>query len=253
MSSLRIFYVLWAYEMRRLFLSPITYVMGFLFLSLMGFLFFLLTIDYVDAAQEVPIAEAFFSIFWLPTLIWVPLLTMRTLADDRQAGTLALLGVTQARPFSIIGAKFLSTYILYLFLWSLALSFNGLLYVYNGYLNTGGERCLSALLGGYIFIATSGFMYIAIGIFSSSLTRSQLMAGMMTFMLLFVMIVTGRILESLPLCESLRGLDLWYFFDPFEHLDDFSSGIVDSRCCILYVLFGVVSLCFSAYAIDKKD
>lgn len=250
MKTLKAIQCIWNYEMRRLLLSRMTYLMGFLFLSFMGFLFFLLVVNYIDIGHETPIAGAFFLFFWLPTLIWIPLLTMRTLAEERQQGTLPLFHLTQATPLCTILGKFLSIYLIYISFWSLTLLFNYILYAYGDYMNMGGEWNKSALYGGYSFILISSFLYVSIGILASSLTNSQLMAGMLAFIILFAVVVGGKLLSQV---SFFTHINIFYFLDPFEHLEDFTRGIIDTRCCILYLLMGGWALGIASIAIEQKN
>ena len=250
------FFILFRHELRRLLLSPSIYGVGVRFLLFMGALYFLLLAEFAETAGERPAAGAFFSIFWLPTLIIVPLLTMRTLAEERRQGTLEALFVTPASPLIVTCAKFASTYLLYLMLWALTLAFPflvaskaGTVALQSGILDT------PSLIGGYTFIGISGFMYIALGLFSSSLTKSQLAAGMLCFALLFALIIGAKALVALPLLETLGtpGIEgILSALDPFEHLNDFCRGVIDTRPCILYFACGLLSLGLTSLVLEAK-
>ncbi|MBR7106623.1 MAG: hypothetical protein IKC88_06520, partial [Opitutales bacterium] len=81
------FLILLKYQIWQMVISPSTYIAGILFLGFMGvvYLFSLIDISRMASAKA-PIAD-FLSIFWVPVLFMVPLLTMRTLADERRSGT----------------------------------------------------------------------------------------------------------------------------------------------------------------------
>jgi len=113
----------------------------------------------------------------------------------------------------------------------------------------------ASLFGGYTFIALSGILYIAIGIFTSSLTRSQLIAGMLAFSLLFFVIVGGRLLLEVPLTDFT-----WFqwvkmpleYLQTFQHLEDFSRGILDSRPFILYISNALIVLGVTSLIVEAK-
>ena len=92
------------------------------------------------------------------------------------------------------------------------------------------------LLGGYLFIAIST-MHIAAGIFASSLTRSQLVASLLSFGILFIIVLGEYAL--FPQIEVPKNMaEDWHHADylsTFRHLEDFSRGILDSRPFILYI------------------
>ncbi len=250
------FGILLYYELRRLILTPITYVVTALFLGFMAGLYFLLLIEYNEIPHELPAAGAFFSIFWLPALLIIPLLTMHSLSEERKQGSLELLFVTPARPLAVACAKFTSAYGFYLFLWACTLSFPYLCALDHDWaVLQAGLLESASLLGGFLFISVSSFMYIALGILASSLTKSQLAAGMLSFALLFILVVGAKALLSFPLLDSL-GLDRLYplieTIDPFQHLADFCRGVVDTRPMIIYPCFGIFAIGLTGLVLDAK-
>ena len=114
----------------------------------------------------------------------------------------------------------------------------------------------AAVTGSLAFIALSGFLFIAIGIFASCLTRSQLVAGMLTFTALFAAIVGGSQIESLT--DYTAQLNPWLeplanYLQVFQHLDDFSRGIIDTRPFFYYLSTGSLILCLATLVIEAKS
>jgi ABC-2 type transport system permease protein len=98
-------------------------------------------------------------------------------------------------------------------------------------------------------------LFIAIGIFTSSLTRSQLVAGMLAFTLLFIVIVGGQQLGSLN--QSGVALPGWMdatvdYLRIFSHLDDFARGVVDTRPFFYYLSSGLLLLGLATLVIEAK-
>jgi ABC-2 type transport system permease protein len=111
------------------------------------------------------------------------------------------------------------------------------------------------LIGSFLFLATSGLLFISIGIFASSVTRSQLVAGMLTFTTLFVVIIGGQQLGHIADAES--ELSSWAlaavnYLQIFEHLDDFSRGIIDTRPFFYYTSITFLLLGLSTLVIEAK-
>lgn len=144
-------------------------------------------VDISMSASDVSPLGKFLSVFWVPVLFMVPLLTMRSIAEERRMGTLATLMTTPVTAGQIVLAKFLACYFFYILLWIMTLFFPLIteLYIPNS-IRAAGLMPMSQLLTGYGFIFISGAMYIAIGIFASSLTRTTLVAGMLSFGMLFL-------------------------------------------------------------------
>lgn len=233
-------WILFTHELKRLLRQPVTYAVGSLFLALMGLLYFLMLSEY--CADNFPQAAAgtFFSVFWIPTLSTIPLLTMRSLAQERLNGTLEMMFVTQAKPIHLILAKFFSLYALYLFFWSLTLSFPySLSIVLGDVVQQAGLMDATSLMGGYLFIALISSAQIALGIFVSSLTKSQLAAGMLCFCFLFSWIVGCKALLMLPIVVNSPFQGLSQFLqqaDVFMHLKDFSHGVIDLKVGLYYLV-----------------
>ena len=118
-------------------------------------------------------------------------------------------------------------------------------------------RLLAAgsLAGGAIFVALSGLLYVAVGILASSLTRSMLVAGLLTSCGLFILVVSGGVLQLLPLenYEALSGMnDIIEYVSVFRHLENFSRGLIDTRPLFLFGSGAVLALGLTAISIESK-
>jgi ABC-2 type transport system permease protein len=239
-----------------LFISPSTYVAAVLFLSLMGFLYWAILRGMVNTPSEMLPTVQFFSVFWIPVLFVIPLLTMRSIAGERSSGTLDTLMTTPTSRAAVVLSKFAGAYLFYLLLWSITLAYPILTNeLYPQAAESGALLELAPLMGSFLFLATSGLLFIAIGIFSSSVTRSQLVAGMLSFTMLFVVIVGGQQMGNV----TNAGGDFapWIvatvnYLQIFAHLDDFSRGIIDTRPFFYYASTGFLLLGLSTLVIEAK-
>lgn len=248
---MRHFNTLLLHEIRMLFIAPATYVAAVLYSTMMALIYALALYTASQNAQETLPAEQFFQTFWLPVMFMVPLLTMRSIAEERRLGTLETLMTTPTTAFQVVLSKFFSAYLFYLLLWALTLLFPLIAaWASNGAISAAQLGSRASMIGGYTFIAISGLTYVAIGIFASSLTRSQLVAGMLSFSLLFVLLISGQFFSQFPFWHAELPVDGRLFIDylhTFRHLDDFSRGMLDSRPLILYgsvaaLLLGLTTL-----------
>lgn len=239
-----------------LFISPSTYVAGVLFLCLMGFLYWAILRSTVNAPSDILPSVQFFNVFWIPVFFVVPLLTMRSIADERSRGTLDTLMTTPVSRGAVVLSKFAGAYIFYMFLWALTLGFPLITQkLYPNAAETGALLNAASITGSFLFLAVSGVLFIAIGILTSSFTRSQLVAGMLCFTTLFVVIVGGQQLGNLA--ESGGQFAGWMeasinYLQIFEHLDDFSRGIIDTRPFAYYLSTGMLLLGISTLVIEAK-
>lgn len=248
--------ILLKHELRMLLISPSTYVAAFLFFCLMGFLYWAILRSIVNApADELPTVQ-FFSLFWIPVFFVVPLLTMRSIAGERNVGTLDTLMTTPTSRISVVFSKFAGAYFFYMLLWGITLAFPLITQkLYPNAALDGGLLDAASLSGSFLFLAVSGLLFIAIGIFASSLTRSQLVAGMLSFTTLFLVIVGGQQLSNVTAqTADLAGWieDIVGYLQIFQHLDDFSRGIIDTRPFFYYTSTAALLLGLSTLIIEAK-
>ncbi|MGB0414588.1 MAG: ABC transporter permease [Coraliomargarita sp.] len=253
---MRHFFILLKHELRMLLISPTSYIAGFFFYTIMGLMYWrLMTIIVAEPQDDLPSVE-FFKFFWLPTLFVVPLLTMKSIAGERSSGTLDTLMTTPASRVSIILSKFAGAYLFYVALWVGTLTFPFIML--QAFPHVAGADALlaaEAVLGGLSFIALSGILFISVGIFASTITRSQLVAGMLTFTALFMAILGGNFIASVePMDSSMLSwtTSLADYLQIFEHLEDFTRGVIDTRPFFYYTSTGIVLLGLSTLVIEAK-
>lgn len=227
-------------ELRNLFHSPATYIAMTLALVVMGFFFYITLLTFTAEPQEELPLTVFFSVFWIPVLLIVPMLTMRSLAEERRFGTIETLLTAPIHPHQVVLAKFFAAYLFYLAVWLLFLVFPLLadqLLDQPDFHQRLFDR--GAILGNYAFIALSGAFFVAIGIFTSSLTRSQLVAGMLSFSILFMLILGVAALQMVRLrsgdMDAILPDSLFAYVQIHEHFTDFGKGRLDSRPFIYYL------------------
>lgn len=249
---MRHFLTILSHEIRSLLFNPSTYVAAVLFLGVMGFIFALMLDDYTSAPREALPAATFFQLFWIPVFFMVPLLTMKSLAEERRLGTLETLLTTPVTTTEVVLGKFGAAYLLYILLWGSTAGFH---YVLVHYARDARLLDWGPLVGGYAFIAISGLMFIAVGIFSSAVTRSQAVAGILCFTMLFTLIMGLSYLADAtllqqeafsPLKSTAESLQI------FGHLADFTHGVIDTRQVFFYLTGAVLALIFSILGVEAK-
>jgi ABC-2 type transport system permease protein len=123
----------------------------------------------------------------------VPVLTMRSLAEERRSGTLEVLLTSPVSEVSVILSKFLAALVMFLVTW-LPLG----LYLAYMRVDTGQTFDYRPLLSFFVILLFCGGAFVSMGIFFSSLTRSQLASGVLTLvgmvtMTLFYIILQGAL------------------------------------------------------------
>ena len=104
-------------------------------------------------------------------------------------------------------------------------------------------------------IAVSGLLFVAIGIFASSLTRSQAVAGILSCVMLMLLILGSNYLGGLAVLQqemlhpAKAAVDS---FQVFQHLEDFRNGVIDTRQIIFYLSGATLALIFSILGVEAK-
>jgi len=247
------FLTILSHEVRMLLVSPNTYIAAVPFLSLMGFIFTGILEQYSKAVQDVSPASVFFELYWLPVFFMVPLMTAKCLAEERRLGTIETLLTTPVTTTEVVLGKYAAAYLLYLSFWG---STSGLFYILKRF--AGDARLIDPgpIFGGYLFVAVSGLFFIAIGVFSSSLSRNQSVAGILSLTFLVGIIFGGRYLGSASWLdrEALSPLkDAVEYAQINQHFQDFTRGVVDTRELLFYVSGTVLALIFSVLSVEAKQ
>ncbi len=246
------FLTILSHEVRMLLVSTNTYIAAVAFLSLMGFIFTGILEDYSKAVQDVSPASVFFQLYWLPVFFMVPLLTSKCLSEERRLGTIETLLTTPVTTAEVVLGKYAAAYLLYIAFWG---STSGLFYILKRF--AGDARLIDPgpIVGGYLFVAVSGLLFVAIGVFASSLSRNQSVAGILSLTFLVGIIFGGRYLGSVSWLdrEALAPLkDAVEYAQINQHFQDFTRGVVDTRELLFYVSGTVLALIFSVLSVEAK-
>lgn len=249
---MRHFPTILSHEIRMLLVSSSTYIAAVLFLALMGFIFTGILETYSQSAHEVSPAVVFFQLFWIPVFFMVPLLTMKCISEERRHGTLETLLTAPVSAAEVVLGKYAASYLLYLGLWAAT---GGFFFILSRFAPDSRFIELAPLCGGYLFIAVSGLFFIAIGVFASSLTRNQAVAGILAFVILMAFIIGLKFVGTLDILKADAMAPLRNaveYTNVFRHLEDFSRGIVDTRQLLYYVSGSALALIFSILGVEAK-
>ncbi len=165
-----------------------TYIAAFLFLLVMGFLFQLILLDYAsDPKEENPSITFFPALFPSRFLYGAPphyeeCRRGKSDRNDRDAHD------DPGHRNGSDSLEILAGYLYYSLLWMFTGSFHILFY---SFVQEDSLFDPYPIIGGYAYVAISGGLFLSLGIFASALTRSQLIAGIVSFSLVFGFIVVG--------------------------------------------------------------
>jgi ABC-2 type transport system permease protein len=174
-------------------------------------------------------------------LFVLPMITMRTYSEEKRSGTIELLLTSPLTDFQIIMGKFLGAFALYSVMLLVSMIHVALLFLY-------GQPEWKPLVTAYIGLLLLGGCFISLGLLISSLTKNQIVAGMVTFaVFLFLWVITWIGSFSGPVVA-----DLVTYLSIIDHFDDFAKGVLDTKHLIYYVSFIAFGLFLTAKSVDSE-
>lgn len=188
--------------------------------------------------------KSFFNISTWFLVIFIPALTMRTIAEEKRANTLEILLTLPISETQIVLAKFLSLLTLLVIAFSLTLGLPiSLSFISNLY--------LPEILIGYMGMIFLGGIFIALSMFSSSLTKNQVVAFLLSVIVLFLALVLGRDFMATIFPKFI--LDFLNYFSPLYHLENFIKGLLDLRSIFYFLSLTIIFIFLTITNLEKKE
>jgi ABC-2 type transport system permease protein len=228
-------------EMRAYFTTPIGYIFMAVFLAVSAFVFSLTTL--LIQSSDV---STYFLIIMFVFIIILPLLTMKSLAEERKSRTEQLLLTSPVTLTGMIAAKFLAA--MTMFVGALLVSSLNFLVILK-FLPEDSSFNLAVLAGNLISTILVGMCFIAIGIFVSSLTENQLIAAIVTIGILVFLLFIG-FLNSLIDSYVIRYIISWVSI--YNRYGNFSNGIFDFNAIVYYFSISIVFLFLTIRVYERR-
>ncbi len=186
--------------------------------------------------------------FWMGLFVAIPALTMRLVAEERRSGTIEQLLTAPVTETEVVLSKWLAGVVMYLALlvpFFLYLPF--LYYQAKFYFDVG--PVISLGLG----LTSMGMMFVAIGLFFSSLTRNQIIAAVLTFATAFTLIVATQVAFSFAMVTRRTDLaEAIQFVSVIHQVNTFGSGQFDLRFLALHVSASVLMLYLTVKVLEYR-
>jgi ABC-2 type transport system permease protein len=174
-------------------------------------------------------------------LFLMPMVTMRTYAEAKRSGTIELLLTSPITDFQIILGKFLGAMALYGVMLLVSLIHIAVLFAF-------GNPEWKPVVTFYLGLLLLGGCFISLGLFISSLTKNQIVAGMVTFaVFLLLWIVTWVGSAWGPTAETITQR-----LSVIDPLDDFGKGVLDTKHLVYYLSFITFGLFLTAKSVDSE-
>jgi ABC-2 type transport system permease protein len=223
-------------EFKTYFISPIAYIVIAIFLIVTGWFFFS-TFFLFDQAN----LRIFFGLLPITFAFVVPAITMKLFAEELNIGSYELLLTLPVRFRDVILGKFFAgvTFIACMLIPTLA---------YPLTVSFLGELDWGPVIGGYIGALFLGAAFTAIGLFASSLTRSQIIAFIIGMAICFSLTLIDKMLIVLP--QSILGFVAYLGAD--FHFRNIAKGIIDSRDIVYFLSVIFIGLYGAHLAMQEK-
>jgi ABC-2 type transport system permease protein len=243
----RAFFPIFKRELFSFFVTPLAWVLITVFLLVQGMHFFLIVDHFANLRAEVsdqtPL-QAFFGntvLLYLVLFLLVPAMTMRTFAEERRSGTIESLMTAPVSSASVVLAKYAATLVTYLAMWLPTL-------LYLVILRRTGEIDWGVAASAYLGVTLVGAGYLSIGQLMSAVTSSQFLALVMTALMILALFILG--LGEFVAQQGTLLHDVCSYVSVWAHMNDFASGVIDSRRLVYYACVVALPLFVSVRVVD---
>ncbi|MCX7957293.1 MAG: ABC transporter permease subunit [Endomicrobia bacterium] len=219
-------------ELQLYFNSPIAYIVLFIFLVISGFFF-----GRPLFVQNYSTMRHYFDVLPLFLLFFIPAITMKIYSEDYKTGTIELMYTLPYSKVEILLGKYVAALIVSLIGVGLTL-FYPLILIFLG------KPDIGMIISGYLGIVLLCMFFTSIGVFSSSLTKNQIVSFIVAFFISFIFFILGKIGLFLPQWLSYVGIDF--------HYDNFVRGVLDVRDIIFFASLICLFLYFTLLSSENK-
>ena len=254
MTSVRNILAIAGKELRSYFASPMAYIIIGLFALLFGVFFNAFLQAFLEESQRAAMMGGGGALnvndrmirgvllnAAIIILFVMPMITMRTYAEEKRSGTIELLLTAPLTDVQIILGKFIGAMGLFAAMLLVTLVDIAILFRL-------GNPEWKPIATGYLGLLLMGGCFVSVGLLISSLTKNQIVAGFMTFAVFLMLWVINWFGET----AGPTGRAILSFLSITEHLEDFTRGIIDTKHIVYYLSFITFGLFLTAKSVDSE-
>lgn len=244
-------------EVLSFFVSPVAYFVITGFVLLAAYFFFNLLFIYnvwLAKFAQMPqmmgdvrpnlnqiVVENFFQTILLILVFLVPILTMRTIAEEKRSGTFELLITSPLSVRQIVLGKFMGVGFVLMVMLLGALAFPAILCIY-------GNPEIKPILSGFLATVLAGFAFASIGMAVSAFTSNQVVAGVTSMVALLLLYVIHSPAESAD--GAVRAV--LEFLSPPLQAREMIKGVISLDTLVYFCSLIFLGLTLSARALDSE-
>lgn len=242
-------FALYKKELGSFFSSLIGYLTIFVFLLLNGLMLWVIPSDFNILDYGFADMSPFFLVSPMLFLFLIPAITMRMFAEEKRSGTMELLLTKPLSETTIVTAKFLA---------GLTLAFMAILPTIVYYITVYrvaqpvGNVDSGGVFGSYIGLLMLAAVFVAIGLFSSAITKNQIVSFIVAIVLCFFCYFGFELLYQMqlgvlkPISLTVKSLGIYH------HYESVSRGVIDTRDVLYFLSVIFLFLTFTYLVLQSR-
>ena len=224
-------------ELKAYFTSPLGYVFLAIFYAFSGLFFYIFSLS----VGSTDISSVFLMMF-IVLMVFVPLLTMRLLSEDKKQKTDQLILTAPVSLLSIVMGKFLAAYAIF----AIGVA---VMPVYGFVMSTFATVSWLPIWGNTVGLLLLGGIFVSIGLFISSLTENQMIAAIGGFFINLMILLMKTLKSALPngfLQDVLSSISV------YSRYSEITSGIFSLSSLIFFVSVIFIFLFLTVRVLEKR-
>lgn len=224
-------------ELKAYFTSPLGYVFLAIFYAFSGLFFYIFSLS----VGSTDISSVFLMMF-IVLMVFVPLLTMRLLSEDKKQKTDQLILTAPVSLLSIVMGKFLAAYAIF----AIGVA---VMPVYGFVMSTFAMVSWLPIWGNTVGLLLLGGIFVSIGLFISSLTENQMIAAIGGFFINLMILLMNTLKSALPngfLQDVLSSISV------YSRYSEITNGIFSLSSLIFFVSVIFIFLFLTVRVLEKR-
>lgn len=224
-------------ELKAYFTSPLGYVFLAIFYAFSGLFFYIFSLS----VGSTDISSVFLMMF-IVLMVFVPLLTMRLLSEDKKQKTDQLILTAPVSLLSIVMGKFLAAYAIF----AIGVA---VIPVYGFVMSTFATVSWLPIWGNTVGLLLLGGIFVSIGLFISSLTENQMIAAIGGFFINLMILLMNTLKSALPngfLQDVLSSISV------YSRYSEITNGIFSLSSLIFFVSVIFIFLFLTVRVLEKR-
>lgn len=224
-------------ELKAYFTSPLGYVFLAIFYAFSGLFFYIFSLS----VGSTDISSVFLMMF-IVLMVFVPLLTMRLLSEDKKQKTDQLILTAPVSLLSIVMGKFLAAYAIF----AIGVA---VMPVYGFVMSTFATVSWLPIWGNTVGLLLLGGIFVSIGLFISSLTENQMIAAIGGFFINLMILLMNTLKSALPngfLQDVLSSISV------YSRYSEITNGVFSLSSLIFFVSVIFIFLFLTVRVLEKR-